>query len=126
MRVQRKRINMKRKKDPVKKYSTVFVDFAAPLLEIATNLDEFRQAVGMAKLVWNVGALDLAGDTPAEVALTRLRGEPGIEEATSVFEMLIDRRLSEFGEYEWVVDEATVRYENDDWIVRVEVKELQA
>lgn len=115
----------KRRKRPPKKYSTIFVEYAAPVLELSGDLDEFRKAVEVAKLGWNLGVLDRAGHMPFEETLARFEGEPDGDEARAVFEMLVERRQGEFGKYDWVIGDARVLDQGDQWIVRVQTTELR-
>lgn len=117
----------KRRKErrPPKKFSAIFIEYAAPLLELAEGLDEFCKAVDVAKLGWNMGALDQAGHLPFEDAIAELKAGPDSDEAAAILEMLVERRQDEFGRYDWVIDVAQVRDEGDEWIVRVEIKEFR-
>lgn len=107
-----------------KKYSAIFIEYAAPLLEMATTLDEFRKGVQIATMGWNFGAFDLAGLQSIEDAMAVLQNAPDNELGTAAFEMLFKRRLGEFREYKWSISDAQVRDDGGEWIVRVEVKDI--
>lgn len=113
----------KRRKRPAKKYSAIFVEYAAPLLELASDFDEFNKAVEVAKLGWNIALFHRAGQFSIEEALAVL-GEADGDDAAAMFDMLAERRLGEFGHYDWTVDVDQVRDEGDEWVVRVEAREL--
>jgi hypothetical protein len=106
-----------------KKYSEFFLEFAGPLLELSDNHELICEGLQLVQLAWNTAWLDHRdGTTLSHEVLSTIRSKPGSEPMAILMDILLARRIEEFGEHDWLAGEVTVRAEGDELIVRVEAR----